>query len=494
MPDQSTADGRVPDQAAANGRVLDQAAADGRVLDQAAADGRVLDGTAANGRVLDGTAADGRVLDQAAADGRVPGRAGSSNRDPARRTTGGAADAVILDGLAVLIIGGGMIGCALAHRLVLAGASVRVCEAGGLASATTAHGEGNVLVSDKGPGPELELARLSRGLWPETLVRIGERLPDEVAAAEWEPKGGIVVATTEAGATALDEFARGQRAAGVRCEELDADRLATAEPALTRDVTASVYYPDDAQVQPVGAAAALIGSAVAAGAIVETRCAVTGPILEGGRLIGVRTTKGTRYADVVINAAGPWSGPVSELLGAPIAVKPRRGDVLITAPMPPTVFHKVYDADYVGAVGSSDAALQSSAVVESTRGGPLLIGSSRRQCGFDDRLRPDSLAAIARKALRLYPVLADVAVMRAYGGFRPYVDDHLPVIGPDPRLPGLWHATGHEGAGIGLSVGTAHLLTAALANLPTAVDITAFAVDRPAVLAPLESTKKYVSL
>ncbi|WP_406231184.1 NAD(P)/FAD-dependent oxidoreductase [Nocardia sp. NBC_01009] len=403
--------------------------------------------------------------------------------------------AAALAGTDVLIIGGGMIGCALADRLALAGASVRVCEAGGVASGTTAHGEGNVLVSDKGPGPELELAQFSRGLWPGILERIAERLPEEVVAVEWEPKGGIVVATTAAGAAALDEFARGQRAAGVHCEDLDADRLAEAEPALTRDVTAGVYYPDDAQVQPVGAAGALIGSAVAAGAQVETRCAVTGPIVRDGRLIGVQTTKGSRYADVVINAAGPWSGRVSDRLGAPIAVKPRRGDVLITAPMPPTVFHKVYDADYVGAVGSSDTGLQASAVVESTRGGPLLLGSSRRQCGFDDRLRPDSLAAIARRALHLFPVFADVAIMRAYGGFRPYVDDHLPVIGPDPRLPGLWHATGHEGAGIGLSVGTAQLLTSALIGRPDRVDIAPFAVDRPAVIVshPGEPTREKVS-
>ncbi|MFG1793423.1 NAD(P)/FAD-dependent oxidoreductase [Nocardia sp. NPDC049149] len=395
--------------------------------------------------------------------------------------------------LDVLIIGGGMIGCALADRLTLAGASVRICEAGGLASGTTAHGEGNVLVSDKGPGPELELATLSRRLWPGILDRVADRLPDEVAAVEWEPKGGIVVATTEAGAAALAEFADGQRAAGVQCEDLDADRLAAAEPALTRDVVTARYYPDDAQVQPAGAAAALIGSALAAGAIVETGCAVTGPILHGERLIGVHTTRGPRHADIVINAAGPWAGPVSVLLGAPIAVKPRRGDVLITAPMPPTVFHKVYDADYVGAVGSSDAALQSSAVVESTRGGPLLLGSSRRQCGFDDRIRPDSMAAIARKALRLYPVLADVAIMRAYGGFRPYVDDHLPVIGPDPRLPGLWHATGHEGAGIGLAVGTAQLVASALAGQPDEVDIAAFAVDRPAVIGVTEPAGEKIS-
>ncbi|MEU7137915.1 FAD-dependent oxidoreductase [Nocardia sp. NPDC046473] len=402
--------------------------------------------------------------------------------------TGAAPRATSLRGTDVLIIGGGMIGCALADRLALDGASVRVCERGGVASGTTAHGEGNVLVSDKGPGPELALAQLSRRLWLAVLERLSSG-----ATVEWEPKGGIVVATTDAGATALTAFADGQRGAGVRCEHLDADQLAAAEPALTRDVCAAVYYPEDAQVQPAGAATALLESAIAAGAVVETSCAVTGPLIRGGRLIGVQTTRGQRHADVVINAAGPWSGAVSDLLGAPIAIKPRRGDVLITAPMPPTVFHKVYDADYVGAVGSSDAALQSSAVVESTRGGPLLLGSSRRQCGFDDRIRPDSLAAIARKALRLYPILADVAIMRAYGGFRPYVDDHLPVIGPDPRLPGLWHATGHEGAGIGLSVGTAQLISSALTGHPAEVDIAPFAVDRPAVLTSPEPTPQKAS-
>lgn len=401
--------------------------------------------------------------------------------------TAANSDGIDLHRTTVLIIGGGMIGCALAYRLARAGADVRVCERGGIASGTTAHGEGNVLVSDKGPGAELRLAQLSRRLWPDVLADLDARVPEHAAAVEWEPKGGIVVATTVDGAAALADFAAGQRSAGVHCTEMDAAQLAAAEPALTRDVTMAVHYPDDAQVQPAGAATALLAAAVAAGATVETGCAITGPIMHGDRLIGVQTGKGPRHADVIINAAGPWSGPVSALLGAPIAVKPRRGDVLITAPLPPTVFHKVYDADYVGAVGSSDATLQSSAVVESTRGGPVLLGSSRRQCGFDDRLRPDSLAAIARRAIRLYPVLADVAIMRAYGGFRPYVDDHLPVIGPDPRLPGLWHATGHEGAGIGLSIGTAELIAAAIAGGATEPGIAEFAVDRPAVLGLPES-------
>ncbi|MFF2645475.1 NAD(P)/FAD-dependent oxidoreductase [Streptomyces niveus] len=378
----------------------------------------------------------------------------------------------------VVVIGAGIIGAACARELAVAGFDVLVLDRAGAAAATTSHGEGNILVSDKSPGPELELAQLSRQLWPEVLAAVGENS----AGVEWDPKGGIVVATTAEGAEGLRRFADTQRAAGVRAETMDSDALTAAEPFLTERRTAAVHYPDDAQVQPAGAATALLADALRAGARLRTGHEVRGAVVRGGRLTALRTADGPVAADVFVNAAGPWSGEVARRLGVPLDIRPRRGEVLVTAPLPPTVFHKVYDADYVGAVGSGAGDLQTSAVVESTRAGSVLLGSSRRRVGFDDRLRPEVLSAIAAKALRLFPSLAGVHVMRAYGGFRPYVPDHLPVIGADPRLPGLWHATGHEGAGIGLSVGTARLVREMLTDRQTAIDASPFRVDRPVVL------------
>jgi D-hydroxyproline dehydrogenase subunit beta len=290
-----------------------------------------------------------------------------------------------------------------------------------------------------------------------------------------------VVATTGAGARDLLAFAAAQRDAGVRAEELDATALAAAEPHLTRDVTAAVHYPEDAQVQPTGAATVLLTGARRAGAVLRTGCEVRGAVTGGGRITAIRTSQGTLEADVFVNAAGPWAGELSRRLGAPVDVRPRRGEILVTAPIPPTVFHKVYDADYVGAIGSDAEELQASAVVESTRAGTILLGSSRRLAGFDDRLRAEVLSAIAVRALRLFPGLAGVPVMRAYGGFRPFVADHLPVIGADRRLPGLWHATGHEGAGIGLSTGTGRLLADLVTGRTPEIDARPFRVDRPAV-------------
>jgi glycine/D-amino acid oxidase-like deaminating enzyme len=383
----------------------------------------------------------------------------------------------------VVVIGAGIVGAACARELASAGFDVVVLDRGRPAGGTTSHGEGNVLVSDKGPGAELALAQLSARLWPRLLAEIADADPRAAAATEYDAKGGIVVATTEAGASALTAFAAEQAAAGVRAEPLSAAEVAAAEPALTREVTAAVRYPEDAQVQPAGAALALLGSALAHGARLRTDTEVTGAVVRGGRLTGVRVPGEVVEADVVVNAAGPWSGLVSARLGAPIAVRPRRGEVLVTTPMPGVVRHKVYDADYVGAVGTGSGELQTSAVVESTQGGTVLIGSSRRRVGFDDAIRPEVLGAIAAKALRLFPALADAAVMRAYGGFRPYVDDHLPVLGEDPRLENLWHATGHEGAGIGLSVGTARLLRELLTGEEPSMPVGEFTVDRPAVLA-----------
>ncbi|MGP3770196.1 NAD(P)/FAD-dependent oxidoreductase [Streptomyces sp. SDT5-1] len=391
-----------------------------------------------------------------------------------------------MHGTRAVILGAGIVGAACARELARAGCATTVVDRDRPAAATTAHGEGNILVSDKGPGPELELAQLSRRLWPEIVDTLAEQDAHARHVTEWDPKGGIVVATTDDGARELAAFAASQRAVGVRADVLDADALAAAEPYLTREHTAAYHYPEDAQVQPSGAAAALLADAQRAGATLRTGCEVHGAVTRSGRLTAVRTTDGLIEADVFVNAAGPWAGELSARLGAPVDVRPRRGDVLVTTPLPPTVFHKVYDADYVGAVGSSAEDLQTSAVVESTRGGSVLIGSSRRRVGFDDRLRVDALSAIAEKALRLFPSLANVPVMRAYGGFRPYVPDHLPVIGPDPRLTGLWHAGGHEGAGIGLSVGTARLVRDLLLDRPTDIDAKPFRVDRPAVLGTTE--------
>jgi glycine/D-amino acid oxidase-like deaminating enzyme len=108
----------------------------------------------------------------------------------------------------------------------------------------------------------------------------------------------------------------------------------------------------------------------------------------------------------------------------------------------------------------------------------VLIGSSRERVGFDRTFSVPVLRRLAAQAIRLFPVLADVAVIRAYRGFRPYCPDHLPIVGPDPRAPGLLHACGHEGAGVGLAPVTGHLLAQVLAGTRPDIDLGPFRPER----------------
>jgi glycine/D-amino acid oxidase-like deaminating enzyme len=377
----------------------------------------------------------------------------------------------------VVVVGAGIVGAACAEALTAAGVKVVVVDRDAVAAGTTASGEGNVLVSDKEPGPELELAIASRAEWGAVLAR----LPERVADVEWESKGGVVVATTDPGP--LKAFAAKQQAAGVDARVITPAEVFELEPLLTRNVTIGVHYPDDAQLQPVLAATALLTAVRDRGGSVRSGVSALSVRTSAGRVVGVETSAGEIACGAALNACGPWAGAFGSAAGAPIQVLPRRGMILVTAPLPECVRHKVYDADYVGAVGSGDAELQTSTVVESTRAGTVLIGSSRERIGFDDSIRVKVLRELARKAVGLFPFLGDVPVMRAYGGFRPYAPDHLPVIGPDPRLEGLWHATGHEGAGIGLAASTGRLITELFLGLTPHVTPDPFRVDRPAVLA-----------
>lgn len=377
----------------------------------------------------------------------------------------------------IIVIGAGAVGAACALALTEAGADVVVVDRTGVAGETSSRCEGNILVSDKEPGAEALMAIEANRAWRELAARLdADRVPGQ-PATEFEPKGGIVVAFP-GGADALERFATAQRGIGIRADVLDEKALRAAEPHLSPEVAVGVHYPDDAQVQPSLAAQAMMARARHLGAQLRIT-EVTAGIVEHDRVRGVQTTGGRIDADAVVICAGPWSGDAAALFGSVLDIRPRRGTILVTAPMPQRVFHKVYDADYVGAVGSGDAALQTSTVVESTLGGTVLIGSSRERVGFSDEGLLAPLAEIADKATRLFPFLRDTMLLRTYFGFRPYAPDHLPAIGADARIDGLFHAAGHEGAGIGLAPTTGALIAHAILGTPAPLDPAPFLPSRP---------------
>lgn len=371
----------------------------------------------------------------------------------------------------VIVVGAGVVGAACAYYAARAGLDVTVVDRGPVAGGTTGSGEGNVLVSDKEPGPELDLAVLSNRLWRSLAGHGG---------FEFEPKGGLVVAETEEVQRQLTDLVAKQ---GLEHSLVPASGLRDYEPHLAEGLAGGVYYPQDAQVQPMLAAAALLRHGAGSfghGALrLRLGVTVTGVLRSGDRLTGVRTSHGDVLGDAVVNAAGTWGGEVAALAGVDLPVLPRRGFVLVTEPLlEPLIRHKVYTAAYVTNVASDSAGLETSAVVEGTPAGTVLIGASRERVGFDRTTSVPVLARLAAQAVALFPALRDVRAIRSYCGFRPYCPDHLPVIGADPRVAGLYHACGHEGAGIGLAPATGHLLAQLIAGERPDLDLSPFRPDR----------------
>ena len=284
-----------------------------------------------------------------------------------------------------VVIGAGVVGAATALSLTNAGLKVLVIDRGNVANGTTSAGEGNILVSDKAPGSELELAFRSRNAWFEVNEDIG-------GGFELEAKGGLVVARSEIGLTNLYQLSKEQRNFGLDAQDISISELRSLEPNLSHTVSNGTFYPQDSQCQPMLAAAQMLRAVKKRGGELLFGANITALETSEGRISAVVTSQGRFTTPIVVNATGTWAGEIAELAGSYLPIAPRRGFILVTAPAPKIIFHKVYSAEYVANVARDDSDLQSSAVVKGTQNGTILIGVSRERIGFREGPCPLSLS------------------------------------------------------------------------------------------------------
>jgi glycine/D-amino acid oxidase-like deaminating enzyme len=375
----------------------------------------------------------------------------------------------------VVIIGGGIVGAACAYYLCEAGLDVHLVERRFPASGTSRACDGLILLWDKQPGPELELGQTSSALWAE----LDQALDFDF---EYERQGTIFMAESEQGLQSGREIAGRLAAQGVRAEVLDTAGLRILEPYLAPDVAGGVYFPDDAQVDARLATQAMLAAAERRGLRVHPYAPVTAirraPGGEG-RVSAVVTPRAVIDTEHVVCAAGVWSNEVAALLGVDLGIRPRKGHLLVTARIPGMVRHPILEGGYVSTVQSASGGLQVALVAEPTAHGSVLLGSSRQDVGLDRGVSLEVVQAIARRATRFFPNLAQTPIIRTYAGLRPWSPDHLPLIGPWAGVPGFYVATGHEGAGIGLAPVTGRLITAWITGAEPSPVAEAVRPDRP---------------
>lgn len=379
----------------------------------------------------------------------------------------------------VVVIGGGVIGCATAYYLAGRGQRVVLVEAHELASGASRACDGFIILQSKQPGLHLELALESRREYERLRRDYGDAL-------ELRTDGGYIVVETPAQWEVMEELVSRQLSGGLKVELLGRDQALRSQPALSRHVTGATYCALDAQVNPMQVCFTLARAAVDRGATVQEHTRVTGFQVAGGALRAVLTDRGPIATGAAVVAAGVETPTLLGPLGVEAPIRPRRGQIVVSERVPRLLAGVMLCARYLTAkyrpeLLPDDGAPERLGVglaLEQTEAGNILISSTREFVGFDRRTTLEGITAIVRHALRLVPALEHVAIIRTFAGLRPYTPDGLPLLGPLPGISGLWVASGHEGDGIALAPITGRLMAALITGERPGVDLTPLAVDR----------------
>ena len=381
----------------------------------------------------------------------------------------------------VVVIGGGVIGTAVAYFLAKSRMDVMLIERGGIACGTSGRCEGDVLIQDKHPGFDCQLARLSQELFP---VIAGELDVD----IEWTRKGSLLLIESDEELGAAAVFCRQMAAEGVPVRMLDKHEVHEDEPHLASDIVGGLEFACDGTVNPMALSQGLSSKARQLGAVMRTRTTVTGIRLDSaGRVRGVDTDQGSILTPRVVNAAGIWAAHIGKMIGLDIPVEPRKGQILVTERTFRVAGRAVIEFGYLMAkFGKGDYQRQITPemekygialVLEPTGAGNFLIGSSRQFADADTTVDVHLLKALAQRAIRFFPVIRQIQIIRSYAGLRPYTPDHFPIVS-ETRVPGFYVAAGHEGNGIGLSLITGKLMAQIITREPTDIAMEPLGLDR----------------
>ncbi len=354
----------------------------------------------------------------------------------------------------VIVIGAGIVGAACAAALGARGMAVEVIDAGGIGAGTTAAGMGHLVVMNDTPA-ELALTRDSLARWRALAPALRER--DAYVRC-----GTLWVAADDEELEAARTMRDGYLAAGIAAEVIDAAQLQAREPMLAAGLAGGLHVEGDGIVYAPSAAEWLLRHSRGA-AWIRVREHTRVAALDGTR---VRLEDGqTRSAAQVIVA----SGLDAARLVPGVALKAKKGHLLITDRYPGAVTHQLLELGYIkSAHHAQGTSVAFNAQPRPT--GQILIGSSRQFGTTDPVVEMDVLARMLARATRYLPALAELNALRAWTGLRAASTDGLPLIGPVPGCPGQWLAAGHEGLGVTTSLATAELIATQLAGEAPPID------------------------
>ncbi|MBP1659093.1 MAG: putative oxidoreductase [Candidatus Aminicenantes bacterium] len=282
---------------------------------------------------------------------------------------------------------------------------------------------------------------------------------------EWHQGGYSYVAYRPEEERTLKELLAGQKAGGLNIDWLDAPALLEVIPDLRRDgLIGGTFSPEDGNASPLLAIHAFYTRARAIGAVFLFDERVTGVIVSGGRVTGVRTDRGEYGAPVVINAAGPWGAEVAALAGIDVPVRPDSHEGAVTEAVARFLGPMVVDIRPVA--GSANYYFYQHATGQVI----FCITPSPSLWGMDVRETSSFLPMVASRMVDLIPRLKNLRVRRTWRGLYPMTPDGFPIVGWARELEGYMLAVGMCGQGFMLGPGLGELIARMVLGTTTGDD------------------------
>lgn len=347
----------------------------------------------------------------------------------------------------VAIIGGGVIGLALAWKLRHAGAAVVVVERHEPAREATHAAGGMIAHCDAHNPPQLAaLISAAAGMYPAFV--------DEIRGEAFESpdlRCDGTIAFPEPGEEPVCD--------GVR--EISSAELAGLEPLIER--SGKAYLLPECSVDPRKLGSTLDKAARTVGVDFVTGSPAKEVATLAGRVTGVRTGKSYYPAAAVVNCAGAWA---SQILPFGFPTRPVKGQMVCIIPQAsshgPLIRHVVRTPE-VYIIPRSD--------------GRILLGATLEETGFDKRVDPETVKRLHEAAIAVVPEIANLRIHEAWAGLRPGSPDGLPILGAT-SLKGYYAATGHYRDGIMLAPITAVLMTQLITGRKPDLDLEPFSPQR----------------
>lgn len=344
-----------------------------------------------------------------------------------------------------VIVGGGVIGLAIARALAKRRLGRIVLIERGALGTEASHAAGGMLAAQAEcdqPDAFLNLAIRSRELY----ARFAEELLEETGIdVELERTGTLYLSFTDEDERETEHRYRWQSNAGLPVERLTADEARRLEPCVSPEARSALLFPLDWQVENRRLVAALAASCQNLGVHLLTGVEALSLLLEHSRVTGVETSRGRIDAPRVVMASGAWASSLmaSDSSLPRISIEAVRGQMLCFDARPPLARHVIYSPrGYL--VPRLD--------------GRLLAGSTTERAGFDKRVTAGGVHAILKNALEISTALSGLSLVDAWAGLRPRAVDDLPVLGACAQASGLFYALGHYRNGILLAPVTGEML------------------------------------